>query len=125
MLEDLKGTGFPWSKIAKVFSVSQWTVSSRVKEYNLDELQGFSDISDSELENIVANYVSHHGKTVGQVYIAGYLQSVCLRIQRHRVRGSLVRLDPENRALRWGCVISRRVYHAKLSLAFGRSSFPY
>ena len=111
MLEDLRGIGFSWSKIAKVFSVSRWTVSRRVKEYDLDELQGFSDISDSELDNIIANYVSHHGRTVGQVYIAGYLQSVGLRIQRHRVRGSLVRLDPENRALRWGCVISRRVYH--------------
>ena len=86
-------------------------MSRRVKEYNPDELQVFSDISDSELDNIIANYVSHHGRTVGQVYIAGDLQSVGLRVQRHRVRGSLARLDPENRALRWGCVISRRFYH--------------
>ena len=71
MLEDLRGIGFSWSKIAKVFSVSRWTVSRRVKEYNLDELQGFSDIYDSELDSIIANYVSHHGRTVGQVYIAG------------------------------------------------------
>ena len=111
IIEDLSSIGFSWSKIAKVFSVSRWTVNRRAKEYNLEELQGFSDISNSELDNIIASYVSHHGGTVGQVYIAGYLQSVGLRIQRHRVRGSLVRLDPENRALRWGCVISRRVYH--------------
>ena len=58
MLEDLRGIGFSWSKIAKVFSVSRWTVSRRVKEDNLDELQGFLDISDSELDNIIANYVS-------------------------------------------------------------------
>ena len=99
MLEDLRSIGFSWSKIAKVFSVSRWTVSRRVKEYNPDELQSFSDISDSELDNIIANHVSHHGRTVGQVHIARHLQTVGLRIERHRVRGSLVRLDPENRAL--------------------------
>ena len=82
MLEDLRGISSSSSSITKVFSVSRWTVSRRVKEYNLDELQGFKDISDSELDNIIANYVSHHGRTVGQVYIAGYLQSVGLRIQR-------------------------------------------
>ena len=67
----------------------------RVKEYNLDELRGFSDISDSELDKIIGSYVSQHGRTVGQVYIAGHLRSLGLAVQRYCVRESLARLDPK------------------------------
>ena len=85
MLEDLRGIRFSWSKIAKVFIVSRWKMNRRVKKYDLDELQDFSDISSSELYNITANYMSQHRRTVGKVYLAGYLKSVGLRIQTHRV----------------------------------------
>ena len=60
----------------------------------------------------------HHERTVGQVYIAGYLQSVGLRIQRHRVRGSLVRLDPENRALRWAML-----FQGESAMCLGQTLF--
>ena len=35
MLEELRGIGFPWIKIADMFGVSRWTISRRVMEYGL------------------------------------------------------------------------------------------
>ena len=51
-----------------------------------------------------------HGFTTGRTYLAGYLNSVGLRIQRRRIRECLARVDPANTALRWGIVVSRRQY---------------
>ena len=56
------------------------------------------------------DYIREHGTTSGQVYMTGSLRSLGLRVQRRRVRGCLARLDPQNRALRWGIFVSRRVY---------------
>lgn len=73
-------------------------------------MSDFSLMSDGELDNIVSEYMNQHGKTTGQSYITGYLRSKGLRVQRSRVRESMARLDPENAALRWGAVVTRRTY---------------
>ena len=38
MLEELRGIGFPWIKIADMFGVSRWTISRRVMEYGLQSM---------------------------------------------------------------------------------------
>ncbi len=83
----------------------------RVKAYGLENLQGFSEVSDEALDSFVKEIVQRHGRTIGQVFVAGYLKSKGLLVQRHRVRESLLRVDPDNRILRWGVVVSRRVYY--------------
>ena len=40
----------------------------------------------------------------------GFIKSRELRVQRDRIRISLTGVEPENIALRWACVITRRVY---------------
>jgi hypothetical protein len=35
-LEELRGLGFSWTKIATMFQVSRWTVLCPVKEYGLE-----------------------------------------------------------------------------------------
>ena len=110
MLEDLRGFGFSWQKIADILGVSRWTIYRRVQEYGLRSMSDFSLMSDGELDNIISEYMNQHGKTTGQSYITGYLRSKGLRVQRSRVRQSMARLDPENAALRWGAVVTRRTY---------------
>ncbi|CAB4021454.1 hypothetical protein AWC38_SpisGene3841 [Paramuricea clavata] len=105
-LEDLRGIGFSWQKIAQFFGVSRWTVYRRVQAYGLQNMQQFN----AEIDDIVAEYLGRHGFTTGRTYLAGYLRSLGLRIQRRRVRESLTRVDPQNTALRWGIVIARRKY---------------
>ena len=110
LLEDLLGLGFTYTRIAQMLGVSRWTISRRIKDYGLEDFGSFSKLSDDELEDVVRGYIREHGATSGQVYVKGYLRSLGLRVQRIIVRECLARLDPQNRALRWGILVSRRVY---------------
>ena len=76
----------------------------------MQHLDRFSDISDDELDQLIMGYISRHGNTTGESYLIGFIRSQGIRVQRDRVRSSLTRVDPENTALRWACVITRRVY---------------
>ena len=109
-LEELRGLGFSWSRIAYMFGISRWTIYRRIEEYDLQHLRRFSNISDEHVDGIIAEYISRHGNTSGEPYISGYLRSKGIYIQRRRIRASLNRPDPVNTVLRWGALISRRSY---------------
>ena len=110
VLEDLRSASYTWTDIAKMLRISRWTLYRRVREYNLEHLSRCSDISDDELDALIRGYISRHGNTTGESYLIGFIRSRGLRVQRNRIRMSLTRVDPENTALRWACVITRRVY---------------
>ncbi|CAB3985660.1 cytosolic Fe-s cluster assembly factor nubp1-b-like [Paramuricea clavata] len=110
VLEDLRSLGFSWTKIAVILGVSRWTISRRVKDYGLEDMCGFSQLSNEELDRLIRNYIDHHGTTSGQTYIIGYIKSLGYHVQRSRIRECLALLDPQNTALRWGVTVSRRVY---------------
>ena len=74
------------------------------------EKNRYLDISDDELDALIRGYFSRHGNTTGESYLIGFIRSRGLRVQRDRIRWSLTRVDPENTALGWACVITRRVY---------------
>ena len=109
-LEELRGIGFTWTQISQMFQVSRWTISRRVQEYNLQNLSNFSEITDTQLDSLINNYISLHGPTTGEPLMSGYLRYKGYRVQRHRVRSSLNRVDPKNTLLRWGALVSRRSY---------------
>jgi len=108
-LEDL-GLGYSMAKISRMFGVSRWTIYRRIQSYGLQNTVQFSLLSDAELDELVLEYMGRHGFTTGRTYLAGYLKSVGLRVQRRRIRECLARVDPANTALRWGIVVSRRQY---------------
>ena len=93
-----------------MLGVSRWTIWRRVREYGLQDMTGFSPISDDELDSILQQYIANHGTTTGQVFISGYLKSQGLLVQRRRIRESMARVDPRNTVLRWGITVSRRIY---------------
>ena len=51
----------------------------------LQDIQGFSDLSDTDLDSLVNDFLERHSHFAGQVYLSGYLQSIGLRIQRQRI----------------------------------------
>ena len=110
MLENLLVLGFSTQKIAAMLGVSRWTIYRRMREFDLQQLVKFSPISNKDLDDIVRDYIDRHGSTVGQTYISGYLRSLGLRVQRHRIRECMTRVDPVNTSLRWGIVVCRRKY---------------
>ena len=69
----------------------------RVEEYRLQDIKGFDQLPDEEL-NKISTYISNHWTANGQNYVGGHLRSLGLRIQGRRVR----RVHPQNTALRWG-----------------------
>ena len=109
-LKELRGLGFIWSHIARMFGVSRWTVYRRIGEYDMQLMQKFTDMSNDEADAIVKDYMSGHGNTTGEPYISGYFKSIGICIQRRQVRESINRLGLMHSALRWGILISRRTY---------------
>ena len=110
MLEELRELGFSWNKIGEMLGVSRWTIHRRVAEYGLENMTGFHNFPNEELDEKVKEFILNHGCTIGQGYVGGYLRSIGLRVQRRRIRESMARIDPHNTALRWGIAISRRKY---------------
>ena len=110
VLLHLRSSGFTWTKIAQMLLVSRWTLRRRIVEYGLEEMTGFSMISDAQLDNLVERLMSDHGTLVGYSLVSGHLRSLGLRVQRDRIRESIARVDPGNSRIRWAVVISRRAY---------------
>ena len=94
-----------------MLSVSRWTIYRRVEEeYGLQNMTGFHHLPDDELDEIVRGFISNHGRTTGHGYVGGCIKALGFRIQRKRIKESMTRVGPQNTALRWGVVVSRRIY---------------
>ena len=90
--------------------MSRQTVYNRRRElgFSLD-FEGFSNITNDDLDSIVRDELSAFPRT-GETNLIGGLRSRGIYVQRWRVRQSIVRVDPINRANRWGERIVRRPY---------------
>jgi hypothetical protein len=127
VIENLCASGFyTWGEIARMLQVSLWTVYRRVREYGLQDIGRFTDISNDELDALMQDYISRHGNTTGESYIIGYIRSLNLKVQRDRIRESLTwvdsgpnslwHIDGHHSLIRWkfvvhGCIdgFSRRI----------------
>ena len=109
-LLEFRSLGFSWKQIAGMLLVSRWTLRRRVKALNIEDICGYSNLSDDELDQIIRQFVQQHGKFVGYPIVSGHLKSLNIRIQRRRIRESLARIDPGSVRLRWAVVVSRRSY---------------
>ena len=89
-------------------SVSRSTVWRRLKESNV-QIDKYTDISDSELDNVVSQVQQQH-PNIGQIMLQGFLQQRGVIVQRYRIRESICRTDPLRRSLRWHQTLTRRTY---------------
>lgn len=70
----------------------------------------YSSITDAQIDDIICSYILRHGSTTGEPYLKGHFRALEYHVQRRRIRESLNRVEPRNTALRWGALVSRRVY---------------
>ena len=98
--------------IANMFDISLSTVRRRMREQGLCSSQPFSSLTDEELDCIVSELKLSYPKC-GYRMLIGHLRSLGLKIQQHRVRASLRRVDPEGTTLRWMTAFYRRKYSVK------------
>ncbi len=78
------------------------------REYQLTK-RLFSTITDSDLDNMVKKVMGGNQK-IGPNSIQARLLSMGFKVQRHRVRDSVVRVDPGGSAARTSVAIKRRCY---------------
>ena len=57
----------------------------------LSDVLGYSNISDDELDRFVSEYRQVHGVMCGRSMVTGYLKSIGINVQQHRVTQSLAR----------------------------------
>ena len=96
------------SDIAHILQVSESTVKRRITQFGL-ESNLRTEISDSDLDIITADFV-HHFPNSGQNSYDGYLRGKGIKIQRYRVRESLSRVDPMGVQRRLRRALHRRMY---------------
>ncbi len=108
-LEFLLDHQFTKKQIANIFCCSSKTIRRRLMQYNLLSRCEYSSISDLDLDSHVEIFVNSF-PTAGQNTLAAHLSTFGLRLQRHRVRESLYRVDPLGVEQRSRRLLHRRKY---------------
>ena len=108
-IEGLQELGFSWSKIATMIGVSRTTLYRRRSELGIDKGEAFNQMEDHELDQIIASIIQLSPNS-GEVMVRGALRARQIKIQRWRIRSSLIRVDPERSRRRQRLRIERRVY---------------
>lgn len=85
--------GFTIKEIASLIGVSEKTVVNKLKEHGLSIRKSYSQLTDEELALLVEKKIQEF-PSVGYKSIIGHLQADGYRIQGHRVRKSMRRMDP-------------------------------
>ena len=105
----LLGHGFNVPTISRMMGVSVSTIRRRMADLDIRISDMYATISDSDLDEKVREikeYYPNHGSRMLQ----GQLKSQGTRVQRHRIRESLRRIDPLGCMLRWFNTVQRRNY---------------
>ena len=93
-----KGRQISTTVLASILGIDRKTLMTQRKELGIET--GYSDISDSELDDLVQEY-RQENPTGGRAYIIGRLRAMhSLRIQRQRVMDSMNRIDPLGQGIR-------------------------
>ena len=109
-LEHLIGYNFSCQSIASMLGVSVRTIYRRMQEFSMSIQATYSNISDSDLDEKVT-LLKQDYPNAGYRMISGLLLQEGIRLQQHRVRECMHRVDPLGVATRWGESIRRRVYN--------------
>jgi hypothetical protein len=83
---ELHSLGFKWKDISDMLLLSRWTIRRRVIEYRIEDVTGFLQLSDEQLDSHVRYFMQQHGTFVGFSMTNGYLRSLGLRVQQDQIR---------------------------------------
>ena len=80
--------GFTVSQMAARFGVSRPTIYKVLADANIDHSSRFSDLTDSELDEIISDIKPTH-PNAGEINIMGHLRARKICVQRNKVRASI------------------------------------
>lgn len=113
-IECLRELHFWWTRIAQLLGISTKTLRRRRQEFQIDDEQQWSSISEAELREMMRE-IMNITPGLGQTRMLGALKSRGIKVQRSRVRILLRELDPVGTALRWrGANLSAKLQCALL-----------
>ena len=92
-LEMLLKARFSVRCIAELLHVSLQTIEQRMQEYSLSVRTFYTEIADSQLDDIVRD-TKRANPSCGSKMLVGYLSARGIFLPRRRVRESLSRVDP-------------------------------
>ena len=90
-VELLRSAKYTWDEVAVALMVSKSTILRRLKDVGI-KITPYTDISDGDLDRIVLEFQQRHPHS-GQTLVQGYLCSIGIHIQRHRIRSAISRVD--------------------------------
>lgn len=105
----LREEGCRWADVARLLGVSPITLRRRRAEFEMPLGNNFDGISDDVLDNLVGELL-HITPQAGRHMLQGALRGRGLRIQRERIRDSIIRVDPISSTLRNARRVVRRRY---------------
>ena len=108
-IEGLQELGFSWSKIARMIAISRTTLYRRRLALGIGNDIEFDQLEDDEVDRLVGSVIQLSPNS-GEVMVRGALRARAVKIQRWRIRESLMRVDPIRRRRRQRLRIQRRVY---------------
>ena len=98
-LELLIGLGFSTVNIALLLGVSNSTIKPRLSDFGIPIRCTYTEIADNALDEVILTILQDFPNT-GYKRMTGFLRSRGLRIQQHRIRESMRRVDPAGVLLR-------------------------
>ena len=107
-VELLRSADFTWDEISSVVGVSRSTLWRRLHKLGIP-LQRYSDVDDCEVDKLVGQ-VQMNNPNVGVRMLQGHIRSLGMRVQRQRIRESVLRINPLRAVVRWQQVVPRRSY---------------
>ncbi|XP_067110770.1 uncharacterized protein [Osmerus mordax] len=112
-LRFLMSCAFSLSQMAEILHVSRSTVKRRLRRLNLSQVGRFSDLSDTALDDKVKDLVAGNDR-LGPESVRAQLRAEGIRVQRRRVRDSMLRVNPRAAALR---AMSQRLHRRSYRVA--------
>ena len=108
-VNQLSAMGFSKAGVAKILGISQKTLYNKTVGQS-GVTPKYTNTDDMQLDSAILTIEENHPRD-GEVTITGYLMHKGICVSRHRVRGSIHRVDPEGVAERKSEAIRRRVSH--------------
>ncbi|KAL4009537.1 hypothetical protein ACER0C_003389 [Sarotherodon galilaeus] len=98
-LSFLKSCGFTAPQMADILNVSLRTIRRRLRQYHFTRASMYAELTDSALDEHVQDIVAGN-EQIGPEAVRASLRVRGLRVQRRRVRASMLRINPGAAALR-------------------------
>jgi hypothetical protein len=99
------------SKLAPKLKISRDVLRREIKLCGA--ASRYTNISEAELDDIIHNFLVRKEHTSGSGYVIGHVRSKGIKVQRHRIRASINRVDRLGRIMRRNAKekVSRQSYH--------------